>query len=68
MIPRPKLRHPLERCNEVSFDNIGYRPVGSGGLSRVWDSNPSLLDWKTSDRYLGGLGCGFLKELWEECL
>ena len=41
-------------------------PVGSGGLNRVWESNPSLLDWQTGDRSLGDLGCATLKEVGEE--
>ena len=49
-------------------DDTGSLPVGSDSLSRLWESNPILLDWHTSDHYLGDLGCGLLKEVWEECI
>ena len=37
-------------------------------MSRVWESNPRLLDWKTSDCSPGDLGYGPLKEVREECV
>ena len=51
----------------MSCDSIGRRPIGSSGLSRVWESNNSLLNWQTGDHSPGYLGCAPLKEGREEC-
>ena len=58
----------MERCNKESCDNTGRRPVDSGVLSRVWESDPRLLGWQTGDRYPRDLECAPLKEVREECL
>ena len=62
----PKLSRPAERCNKVFYDDTGICPVVSGGLSKVGESYPSLIDWQTGDRYPKDLGWGPLKEWWEE--
>ena len=56
----------MERCDEVSCDDTGHRPVGSGGLIRVYESNTRILDWNTGERSPGDLGGGLLKKGWKE--
>ena len=58
----------MEHCNKVSCNDTRRRPVGSGRLSTVWESNSSLLDWQTSDRSPGDMGCVPLKKGQEECV
>ena len=67
MVLCPKLSLPTEHCNELSYDDIGRHPVGSGGMIRVVDINPILLDFQTCDRSLRNIGCGPIKEVQEEC-
>ena len=62
MIPQPKLSHTTKLCDEVSCDDTGCRPVGVSGLSRVVESDPSLIDTKTGDRSHGDIVCGPLEE------
>ena len=66
MILWTKLSHPVERCNEVSCDDTGRRPVGSVGFSRVWKSNTILIGWNNGDLYPRYLVCVPLKEGREE--
>ena len=61
IIPQPKLSRPTEHCNKVSCDDTVSCPVVSSGLSRVRESDTSLLDWHTGDRSPGDLECGTLK-------
>ena len=58
----------MERCDKVSCDGTGHRPVCSRGLIRVWESNPRMIDWKNGDRSPRDLGCVPLKEGREECV
>ena len=50
----------------MSCDDTGRRPVGSVGMSRVWEIDPSLIDWKTGDCSPRDLGYSPLKEGREE--
>ena len=56
----------MDRCDEVYCDDTGRHPVGSGRLSRVWESNLILFDWKTGDSSPGDMVCVPLKEGQEE--
>ena len=52
----------------MSCDDTGQHPVGSGGLSRVWERDPSLIDCQTGEFYPRDLGYEPLKECREECV
>ena len=62
MVSRPELRHPAERCKEVSCYDAGRRPVFSRSLGRVGESHPSMFDRQTGDRPPSDLRHGPLKE------
>ena len=66
MIPWPKISCPKERYDKVSYYDTGCCTVGSGSLSRIWESNTRILDWQNGDRSPGDLVCGLLEEVWEE--
>ena len=61
MITRPELSRPGERCDKVSYYDTGRRPVLPGGLSRVGEGDPILLDGHTGDFPPGDLGHGPMK-------
>ena len=62
MVSQPELRHPAERCDEVSCYDAGRHPVCSRGLSRVVEGNPSVFYRQTGDVPPGDLIRGPLKE------
>ena len=59
-IPRPNPSRPMERYGEVHCDDIGRCRVGSGGIGRDRESNPSMIGWKTGDLSPGDLGFGHI--------
>ena len=66
MIPRPKLIYTADRRDKVSFYDTVFCPLGTGGMSRFGESDPSLIVWQTVNRSPEDLGRAPLeKGRWE---
>ena len=65
MIPQPELIRPAERYEEVTCYDTRFRPVRPGGLSRVREVDPNLLNRQTGDCPPGDLIRVSLKEGWD---
>ena len=49
VVCRTELLLALERCDKISCDNTGQRPVIGGHLFRVWEGQTRLFHWQAVD-------------------